>query len=69
MAIPIRIIAAAMTATRNDDGKQQAINNPIPKDTRITPKPQFLRLLILSPHKVTVIFIIFTCIINVKKAD
>lgn len=50
MAIPISIIAAAITATRNDDGKQQAINSPIPNETSITPKPQFLRLLILSPH-------------------
>jgi len=50
MAIPIRTIARAITATRNDDGKQQAIKSPIPKATRIIPKPQFLRLLIHSPH-------------------
>lgn len=49
MAIPIIITTTAITATRKEVGKQLAIKRPIPKDTSITPKPQFLRLLTFSP--------------------
>lgn len=45
MAKPIIIIATATAATRKEEGKQHAKNNPIPKEISITPKAQFLRLL------------------------
>jgi len=50
MEIPIIIITTAIATTRNDVGKQEARKRPAPNEIKTIPKPQFLRLLITTPH-------------------
>lgn len=58
MAIPISITITAITATRKDEGKQLAINKPIPNEISIIPNAQFLRCLTKSPLNVSYFYYI-----------